>query len=98
MEREALPPADRRHPAGLGFFGHERGSQGAVRGRLSRRAGGQDAGVEAGERVQGEERGDAEEVRSASRHEEKLATKTRRHEENGHETTKTRKHETTKDA
>ena len=37
-----------------------RGSEGVVRGRLPRRAGGQDSGVEARQRVQGEARGDAE--------------------------------------
>ena len=58
---QAVPYAARRRDARLGSDRHARGSARALRGRLPRRAGRQDAGLEAGQRVQGQARRDAEE-------------------------------------
>ena len=62
MEREALPHAARRRHTRLGSERHARGPPGAVCRRPAGRAGGQDARLETGQRVQGEARRDAQEI------------------------------------
>ena len=56
VDRAPVSHAEGRRLSRLGSVGRERGSQGVFRRRLPRRAGGQDSGVEARERVQGEAR------------------------------------------
>ena len=63
MDRKALPHAARRRDAGLGSVRHARGSGGAARRRPARGAGGQVSRLEARQRVQGQARRDAEEIR-----------------------------------
>ena len=59
MDGQAVPQARRRGASQLGSHGDQRGSKGLFRGRLSCRPGGQDSGMEAGQRVQSQARRDA---------------------------------------
>ena len=69
LHRARLSQAVRRREAGLGSERRARRSEGVLRGRLPRRAGRQVPGVEAGQRVQGQARGDA--ARNAKRSQER---------------------------
>ena len=62
LHRARLPQAVRHRPARLGPERRARGSESVLRGRLPRRRGRQVPGVEAGQRVQSDTRGGAEEV------------------------------------